>query len=169
MFKSQKGITLVALVITIIVMLILAGVSISLLLEEDGVINKALSVKDEQIKASLKEAVALGNADMMMEYHMDKTKYLDHFYSVDDDGNKVLSEEKAFAYFTEKLNENFSYKNAFIHVEPNGHGFVCYNQDGGNVLTDKTVTVRITLDATKFGNDFVEAKIYTNELGDEEV
>ena len=58
MFKSQKGITLVALVITIIVMLILAGVSISLLLEDDGVINKALSVKNEQYKASLREAMA---------------------------------------------------------------------------------------------------------------
>lgn len=166
MFKSQKGITLVALVITIIVMLILAGVSISLLLEDDGVINKALTVKEEQIKASLREAVALGNADMMMEYHMDKTKYLNNFYDVDDDGNKVLSEEKAFAYFTEKLNENFSYKNAFIYKDPDGFGFVCYNQDGGNAVTDKTIAVGITLDSTKFGNDFVEAKINTNVLGD---
>lgn len=36
MLKGQKGITLVALVITIIVLLILAGVTISLTLGEDG-------------------------------------------------------------------------------------------------------------------------------------
>lgn len=41
MLKGQKGITLVALVITIIVLIILAGVSIALVFNEDGIINKA--------------------------------------------------------------------------------------------------------------------------------
>lgn len=42
MFKTEKGITLVALVITIIVMLILAGVSISLVLDENnGIIKRS--------------------------------------------------------------------------------------------------------------------------------
>lgn len=41
MFKNQKGITLVALVITIIVLLILAGITISLTLGENGIINRA--------------------------------------------------------------------------------------------------------------------------------
>ena len=38
MFKKEKGITLVALVVTIVVLLILAGVSISLVLSNNGVI-----------------------------------------------------------------------------------------------------------------------------------
>ena len=38
--KKQKGITLVALVITIIVLLILAGVSISLALGNNGVLTR---------------------------------------------------------------------------------------------------------------------------------
>ncbi len=41
MLKGQKGITLVALVITIIVLLILAGITISLTIGEDGIIRRA--------------------------------------------------------------------------------------------------------------------------------
>ena len=38
--KEEKGITLIALVVTIVVLLILAGVSISLVLNNNGVISK---------------------------------------------------------------------------------------------------------------------------------
>lgn len=41
MLKGQKGITLVALVITIIILLILAGVTISLTLGENGLFKTA--------------------------------------------------------------------------------------------------------------------------------
>ena len=41
--KQQKGITLVALVITIVVLIILAGVAISLTLSDNGIFNKAKS------------------------------------------------------------------------------------------------------------------------------
>ena len=46
MLKKQKGITLIALVVTIVVLLILAGVTISLLLDENGIIAKS---KDARI------------------------------------------------------------------------------------------------------------------------
>lgn len=53
MLKGQKGITLVALVITIIVLIILAGVSIALLTNEDGIINRATSgAQNYQIAAN---------------------------------------------------------------------------------------------------------------------
>ena len=39
--KTEKGITLVALVVTIVVLLILAGVSINLVLGNNGIIAKA--------------------------------------------------------------------------------------------------------------------------------
>ena len=41
MLKGQKGITLVALVITIIVLIILAGISISLVLNNGNLVEKA--------------------------------------------------------------------------------------------------------------------------------
>lgn len=41
MFKKEKGITLVALVVTIVVLLILAGVSLSLVLNQQGIVTKS--------------------------------------------------------------------------------------------------------------------------------
>ena len=45
--KTKKGITLIALVITIIVLLILAGVSIAMLTGENGILNKATTAKQK--------------------------------------------------------------------------------------------------------------------------
>ena len=41
MMKGQKGITLVALVITIIVMLILVGVTVTIALQDGGIVKEA--------------------------------------------------------------------------------------------------------------------------------
>ena len=46
-YLKEKGITLIALVVTIVVLLILAGVSINALFGDSGIINKA---KDAQNK-----------------------------------------------------------------------------------------------------------------------
>ena len=43
---KTKGITLVALVITIIVLLILAGISIATLMGENGIVEKAQKAKE---------------------------------------------------------------------------------------------------------------------------
>lgn len=52
--KSQKGITLVSLVITIVIMLILAGVSISLVIGQKGIFKKSKNAVD-QYKQSAKD------------------------------------------------------------------------------------------------------------------
>ena len=57
--KNQKGITLVALVVTIIVLIILAGISINLLLGENGLITKAQDAKKQQKIAEVKEKLSL--------------------------------------------------------------------------------------------------------------
>ena len=57
--NKQKGITLIALVITIIVLLILAGVSIATLTGENGLLKQATNSKEETIKAQLKEEIEL--------------------------------------------------------------------------------------------------------------
>ena len=45
--RKQKGITLVALVVTIIVLIILAGVTLNIVLDNDGIINKAKQAVDD--------------------------------------------------------------------------------------------------------------------------
>ena len=49
--KQERGITLIALVVTIVVLLILAGVSISLVLNNNGVISKAKEARDKYAEA----------------------------------------------------------------------------------------------------------------------
>ena len=56
---QEKGITLIALVVTIVVLLILAGVSISMLTGDDGIIINAGKAKEETDQSALEEEVKL--------------------------------------------------------------------------------------------------------------
>lgn len=59
MMKNQKGVTLIALVITIIVLLILAGVSIAMLTGDNGILTQANKSQVSTIEGNVKEAVRL--------------------------------------------------------------------------------------------------------------
>lgn len=60
MLKKQNGITLIALVITIIVLLILAGVSIAMLTGQNGTLTQASNAQKSTREAEIKEAISLG-------------------------------------------------------------------------------------------------------------
>ena len=62
-----KGITLIALVVTIVVMLVLAGVSISLLTGDNGVITKAKIAKEAQVLSNYQENMNLFATDKGIE------------------------------------------------------------------------------------------------------
>ena len=53
--KSPKGITLIALVITIIVLLILAGVSIAMLTGDNGILTQAQNAKNRKQESKIDE------------------------------------------------------------------------------------------------------------------
>ena len=57
--KTQRGITLIALVITIVVLLILAGISIAMLTGENGILTKAEESKNQTEEAQAIEEVKL--------------------------------------------------------------------------------------------------------------
>ena len=57
--KKEKGITLIALVITIIVLLILAGVTIATLIGDNGILTKVNDAKRETEIAEVKERAQL--------------------------------------------------------------------------------------------------------------
>ena len=63
MLKNKKGITLIALVVTIVVLLILAGVTISLLLDENGIIAKSKDARNTNRAGAIKEEITLWKAD----------------------------------------------------------------------------------------------------------
>ena len=124
MLKEQKGITLVALIITIIVMLILAGVSISLVVGENGVLTQAQSVEPKQVAGALKEAVSLANADIMSTYYGDTTA----------GKTNSVKTEKAIV---DKIIANYSYQGKYQ---------ITASTDTNTINADKTIT--LTLPAT---------------------
>ena len=71
-FKKNKGITLIALVVTIIVLLILAGISITMLTGQNGILNRAGEAKttngvaqgEELIKVAVMDALTRGLGDL---------------------------------------------------------------------------------------------------------
>ena len=68
MKKKINGITLIALVITIIILLILAGISIAMLTGENGILTKAIMAQDETKKAQYKEEIQI----IIMEKRIEK-------------------------------------------------------------------------------------------------
>ena len=74
-FEKNKGITLIALVVTIIVLLILAGISITMLTGQNGILNRAGEAKnangiaqaEELIKVSVMDALTRGTGELTDE------------------------------------------------------------------------------------------------------
>lgn len=56
--KNERGITLVALVVTIVVLLILAGITIMYVMSDNGVFGQATSAQQKSDSAAVEEAVS---------------------------------------------------------------------------------------------------------------
>ena len=66
MMKNQKGITLIALVVTIIVLLILAGVSIAMLTGDNGILTQANAATVTTIEGNVDEQVRMAVAALRL-------------------------------------------------------------------------------------------------------
>src|SRR5574344_2742883 len=71
---KQAGITLVALVVTIVILLILAGVSLTLVLTNQGIVTKAQEARNNYSDARDKEQNTLNQAEMDMDAILGSTK-----------------------------------------------------------------------------------------------
>ena len=92
--KEQKGITLIALVITIIVLLILAGVSIAMLTGENGLLKKAKGSGAESKVSEAKEYVMMAVNELVADFY--EKKY-------DNDSSNDPTETTAEAYVAAKI------------------------------------------------------------------
>ena len=88
--KSNKAITLVALIITIIILLILAGVSLSMVLGDNGLINKAQSSVDKYQESANNEQALLNEIEDYMARETDKPHSADGTW----DDNKQVNTPK---------------------------------------------------------------------------
>ena len=118
--RKETGITLIALVITIIVLLILAGVSIAMLTGDNGILTQAQNAKEKTEKASELEGIQLAVIGS-------ETK---------DNGYLDILDEKSFK---EELEKHFG--NEKLDVVANGDGsfIITINDRKYYVNDDKTV------------------------------
>ena len=65
--RKKQGITLISLVVTIIVLLILAGVTIAALTGENGILNRAAEAKEKTEEAQRKEESDLDYMDKYID------------------------------------------------------------------------------------------------------
>ena len=79
--KNNKGITLVALVVTIVVLLILAGVSINLVIGDNGIITKAKQAASATEEASAKNDMELFLTGLRMDKELDASFRLADYLS----------------------------------------------------------------------------------------
>ena len=73
--RKNRGITLIALVITIIVLLILAGVAISMLSGENGILRKAAEAKTKTEEGQKQEETALASMELETYFQTENKKY----------------------------------------------------------------------------------------------
>ena len=102
---KNKGITLVAMVITVIVLLLLAGIAIATLGGENGLFFKVKQAKKTQIESEMKEQLTMGLQELQIEKQGNAT--LDDV--TQDWANKIISTE-----YNPQLKEDASYNGKLI-------------------------------------------------------
>ena len=68
--KQVKGITLIALVVTIIVLLILAGIALNLTIGQNGIFSRAQTAANTWRNAESNEQLAMGELEDWMDGYM---------------------------------------------------------------------------------------------------
>lgn len=95
--KKQQGVTLIALAVTIIVMLILAGVTIAALTSESGIINQANTAKETNKVAKTEEEARLEYSNLILEKQIDghgeTTELSDVIERLEENGYETLEKD----------------------------------------------------------------------------
>ena len=107
---TEKGITLIALIITIIVLLILAGVTIAAISGNEGVLEKAQSAKGKTDVANAKEAAILKTTEYIQDYY--QGKYVDN-------DSSVTTYTTAGAYVAKQFETQAQSGNYYIKTDAN--------------------------------------------------
>ena len=106
LIKNAKGITLVALVVTIVMMLILVGITMVAVLGDNGVISKAKIAGNKYEKAEIDEIQYLNELSNLMHNHISKdnsessNKYKFTIRFEDNDKNLVKFEKAIICIYS---------------------------------------------------------------------
>ena len=72
--KKQRGITLIALVVTIVIVLILAGISLNMVIDNNGIITKMQEAKTLNSHSTVLESLQIENSSYESEYELGDTE-----------------------------------------------------------------------------------------------
>lgn len=111
--KSKEGITLISLVVTIIILIILASISISMILGNNGLLNKAQTASDETKKSQATETMNLKITNIQISSYAEtqelpNLQYLADKLCDDNDMEYVLTASKEHASLDKIDVTNFS-------------------------------------------------------------
>ena len=144
--RREKGITLIALVITIIVLLILAGVSIAMLTGENGIIAQAKKAKEKTEISSEEEYIKL----LITEYKIDNNTYGEELKEVEfntlDDTTSIYDAETGTTYangwFYLKPDDvkDYNFKNSYIINYTTGE-YVKYDDKIHRIVTNELLCI----------------------------
>ena len=154
MLNNKKGITLIALVITMVVLIILAGVSINAVIRDDGIIKKAQNSANLTKEAEVKEAI---NRTILEFYLTDDYETLEDFLKAKVTEGKIDSVTKnADGTLTVKKGEySVTVENKTNSSGGSGSG----GSTGGETQTPEiTVSgIKVVADNTGTGSAITEA------------
>ena len=148
--EKQAGITLVALVITVVIMLILAGVAIAAVVDGDGLFSKTRQAANEYNEATVEENQLL--KDMLDQIDI----YLNEL-----DNNPVVKPEITIGTI---VNENQTYDGRLKGTYSNPiipKGFAPINENGADWGTEEgyksglVITDEVDIEGNSIGNEFV--------------
>ena len=179
--ERKRGITLIALVITIITILILAGVSINSIIGKNGIVERAQTTGKIQTVASIKEALELEKGDLLVNSKtVNLNNYLDQISNgdkkyeisskeiIDDKNAEIIVDDKyKFALKdTEEGDVEVTYQGVAAssdlsisaksgtYVYPNSGTFTVTNNVSGGELT-------VSSDATNIATATIEGNTVT--------
>lgn len=91
--RGQMGITIISLAITIVILLILAGIALSISVNEEGLFEKTNTAKNNQLKAQDKESIEFIVMNVMLNNNGIKTFYnMYNAFIKDKNNNGTVSE-----------------------------------------------------------------------------
>ena len=151
--EKNRGITLIALVITIIVLLILAGVSIAMLTGDNGILTQANEAKVEMAIGTVKEQLKLLQAEKRIE----EEKVTPETLLSDGKVSRIVKEgenDQYYMYYTLK-------ENSFEGMQGLGKGNIASLKD--IFLIDDNLNVKYIASNGKEYGDEIKEKILDDE------
>ena len=158
--KKERGITLIALVITIIVLLILAGVSIAMLTGENGILSQAQRASEQTDIGKEKEDIALA-------YNGAKTENNGGDVDADDlNRNFGYNDTNATASGSNPITVEFNDSHRKYEIDSNGN--ITQVGTGGETTTAKSLVQAFKDGDIKIGDYISYNPIATGDTGSED-